>query len=114
MSEVRQKLADAASRVDGVNVTPYFRQTTKPGQGMVRLDRMTRSANGFGFMNTWQIIILLPADIAAAERWLENNTSDLVHEIEQELILLSVTPQQLALDSGTIPVVIIEGNREQE
>ena len=113
-NEVRQALADAASSLDGINVTPYFRQTTKPGEGMVRLDRMNRAANGFGFMCTWQVIVLLPQDIATAEKYLDQRISDLVEAVSEELVVTSVAPQQLTLDTGTVPCIFIEGNREQE
>lgn len=111
---VRQLIADAASSVEGVTVSPYFRQTTKTGQGMVRLDRMLRSTNGFGYMNTWQVVIMLPTDLAAAEKWMDEKMNDLVEHISEAIIVTSVMPQQLALETGTLPVVIIEGNREQE
>lgn len=108
---VRTAIADAASTVDGVQVTPYFRQVTKPGAGMVRLDRMNRSENGFGFMATWQVLVVLSQDIEVAEKWLDEKTSELVEAIGQELIVTTVTPQQLAIDTGNVPCVVIEGTR---
>lgn len=111
---VRQLLADAANTITGVNVAPYFRQSTKTGDGMVRLDRMTRASNGFGFVNSWQVIVCLPQDLAAAEKYLEQNVSALVEALGEVMVVASVTPQQLALDTGLVPCVFIEGHREQE
>ena len=110
-ADVRNLIADAANTVTGFNVTPYFRQTTKPGDGMVRLERMNRDTSGFAYMYIWQVLIVLPQDIAQAEKFLDEHVSSLVTAISEELIVTTVTPQQLALDTGTIPVVLIEGNR---
>lgn len=112
-AEVRDKIATAASAVVGVNVTPYFRQVTKPGQGMVRMDRINYP-NAFGGVVTWQVVVLLPQDIAQAERWLDENGSVLRAAVAEELVVQSMTPQQLALDTGTVPAVVIEGQREEE
>lgn len=113
-AEVRQLLADAASSVDGIKVSPYFRQGTRAGDGMVRLDRTVRAANNFGYINTWQVIVMLPQDLAAAEKYLEQHASALVEALGEVMVVASVTPQQLALDTGLVPCVFIEGNREQE
>lgn len=110
-AEVREALAAAANTVDGVHCTPYFRQSVKPGDAMVRLDRMTRDTSGFGFMVTWQVVVALPTDLSAAEKWLDANTDSLVAAIGEEMVVTTVMPQQLALDTGTVPVVLIEGNR---
>lgn len=111
---VRAALAAAASSVEGINVSAYFRQTTKVGDGMVRFDQSNRSDNGFGFMDTWQVLVILPQDLAAAEKYIETKVPALVTAIEEQLIVTSVTPQQLALDTGLVPCVFIEGSREQE
>ena len=111
MTSVRESLADAASTVDGISVTPYFRQSTKPGDGYVRLDRTNRDSTGFGFINVWQVLIILPGDLAGAEKFLEARVEALLEALNEEVIVISVTPQQLVLDTGTLPVVVIEGNR---
>jgi hypothetical protein len=110
-AEIRQALADAANTVVGINCTPYFRQSTKPGDAMVRLDRKRRDDSGFGFMATWQVVVILPQDFAAAEKYLDEMAPALVEAVSQELVITDVTPQQLALDTATVPVVFIQGNR---
>jgi len=111
---VRQVLAAAASTVEGVDVAQRFRQATKPGSGMVRFGGWTRSTNGFGGVNTWQVWIVLPQDLAAAESWLDDHVDELVEVLSREMVVATVTPQQWALDTGTVPIVVIEGTREQE
>lgn len=110
--ETRQAIAEAASAVGGVDVNPYFKQVTKPGSGMVRLERIDYP-NRLGGVVTWQVIVLLPKDIATAEKWLDANGSALREAVGKELLVRSMTPQQLALDSGTLPCVVIEGQREE-
>lgn len=109
----RQAIADAASSVDGVNVSPYFRQVTRPGQGMVRMDR-TEYPNPFGGLVHWQVVVFLPQDLAQAEKWLDENGPVLRAAVAEELVVRSMAPQQLALDTGAVPVVVIEGHREEE
>lgn len=110
---VRQALADAASTVEGVTVTPYFRQVTRPGHGMVRKDRVDYPSK-FGGVVTWQVFVFLPSDQKAAEEWLDEQAPQLVAALTPEMNIDTVMPQQLALDSGSVPVVLIQGIREEE
>lgn len=110
-AEVREKIAAAASTVEGVRCSEYFRQTTKPGDALVRLDRLNRDETGFGYMAVWQVVVMLPQDLAAAEKWLDEHTDFLITAISEELVVTTVTPQQLALDTGLVPCVVIEGAR---
>lgn len=108
---IRASIAAAANTVAGINCSPYFRQSTKPGDAMVRLDRQTRDTSGFGFMATWQVVVILPQDLATAEKYLDEKLPSLVDAIAEELVITTVTPQQLTLDTGLVPCVFIEGNR---
>lgn len=111
----RTALSAAVNAVTGINCTPYFRQSTKAGDAMVRLDRHTRSSNGFGFMATWQVLMVLPQDIVTAEKYLDSKVTELVDALSSELIVTTVVPQELVLDNGVrIPVVVIEGSRETD
>lgn len=116
MSEaVRRQLADLASTVDGITVAPYFRQLTRPGEGAIRRDRMARSENGFGYVNTWQVVILLPQDLADAEKWFDEKVPALVAAVEQLMGVASVTPQQINAGGKNLPCVFIEAHyAEQE
>lgn len=115
---VREDLATAASTVPGaaggpnVKVSPYLRQTAQPYQGFVRLQAKTRDDTGLGFMDTWQVWILLPQDVAAAEKWIETNHALLIAALSPHMVVTTLTPSQLVLDSGTVPGVVIEGARE--
>ncbi|KHL18539.1 hypothetical protein CLV56_4005 [Mumia flava] len=112
---VRQALATAASTVDGVDVSPYFRQTTKPGSGMVRYDRTAYpQGTNFGGLITWQVVIFLPQDQATAEKFLDEKAPLVVAALASHMRITDVITQQLALESGTVPIALIQGNREEE
>lgn len=115
MSQVaREAIAAAANTVAGVNVTPYYRQITRTGEGMVRLDRI-EYPNVFGGVCTWQVLVSVPQDIESAERWLDQNGSALRGAVAEELLVTSMSIQQLALNDGSAVLsVVIEGNREEE
>lgn len=113
MSEaVRTALADAANTVEGINVAPYFKQSTKPGSGMVRKD-LVDYPNTFGGVVTWQVLVFLPQDMATAEKFLDEKGPLLVAALSPEMRVTTVTPQQLALDQGAVPIVLISGQREE-
>lgn len=109
---VRTQLAAAATTVAGVNVAAYFRQTTKAGTGMVRLGRIDYP-NTLGGVVTWQVVILLPTDLAQAEKWMEAKVPALVAALGVHMTVQRVTPTQLVLETGTVPTVFIEGQREE-
>jgi hypothetical protein len=111
--EIRQALADAASSVEGINCRPNFVQSTRPGDAMVRLDHIDYP-NAFGGIRTWQVAVILPQDYAAAEKFLDEKTPDLIAALGPHMQITRVTPAQLALDTATVPVVFIEGAREED
>lgn len=113
-SEVRQALAATANMVDGVSVNPRFRQYARPGDGSVRLDRVARADNGFGWVATWQVWVLCPQDLASAEDWMDEKAMPLAAALSEHMVVTSVAPQQLNVGGQTVPCVVIEGNREQE
>lgn len=111
-AEVRQALAAAVNTVEGMHCSAYYVQTTTAGNAMVRLDRMRRDDSGFGFMNTWQVLVILPSGIAAAEKYLEEKLPLLLPAVGEEMVVTTVTPSELVLDNGSrIPCVAIEGAR---
>lgn len=114
-AEVRADIAAAASTVAGVNCTPYYRQSLRPGDACVRLASQARSGNKFGYVNTWQIWLALPQDVAKAEKWLDEHGPELLAALKPEFIhgVSRVTPAELVLGGGkTTNGVIYEGARE--
>lgn len=111
---VRVDLAEAASALEGVVVYPYFRQTTAPGSGFVRVESIDRDDSGFGFMVTWQVAVVLPQDLANADRWVEERVVDLIAALEPEGAVMGAQPVQLNLDGPTVPALIVTVIRAQE
>lgn len=112
MSTIREDIAAAATIAGVTNVTPYYRQSTKPGDGFVQLLELNRGDNGFGFMATWQVVIFVAQDVAAAEKWMENHLATLIEELEPELIVTSAGPDTALLPSGATNTITITGARE--
>lgn len=108
---IRQEIADAAMTVADINCSIYFRQSMRPFDASVRLAVRNRSSDGFGFMDTWQVWIALPQDVAAAEKWLDQNIDAVSEALGEAMIVTSVTPSEMVIDAGTIPGVIFEGAR---
>lgn len=109
---VREEIAKAAT-VDGLTkVSPYYRQSTKAGDGFVQLLELNRGDNGFGFMATWQVVIFVPQDVEAAEKWMENHLQTLIDALEDELIVTNAGPDTALLPSGATNTITITGARE--
>jgi hypothetical protein len=112
-AEDRQAIADAANTVDGINCSAYSRQLEKTGDALVRYSGQLRDENGFGFVVTWDVFVVLPADLKAAEQWLDSNLTTLLEALEEEMTVDSVTPAEITYDTGTArPGVAITGFRE--
>lgn len=111
---VREDIAAAASSVEGVSVSPYFRQVVKPGEGMVRLARRSRDDSGLGFIDTWQVWIAGSQDVAITEKSIEQMMPALITSLSEVMVITTITPSELVFQNITVPGVIYEGAREGE
>lgn len=112
---VRDDIAAAASTVEGVNVSPSYRQVSEPGTGFLQLVSTTRDDTGLGWLDTWHVVIALSQDWPTAEAWVDSHRFALITALDSEVLVTGVTPQQIQLDSGpVIPCVVVEGSRESE
>lgn len=103
----RRALAAAANTVEGVKATPYFRQSTNPGDAFVRLDTAGADDTGFGYMLTWQVCVILHQDLAAAEKQTDRLLPPLLAALDAEGHVTGAQPVQLALDGPTVPALIV-------
>jgi hypothetical protein len=108
----REDLAAAASTVTGLKVTPYYRQNLTSGNGFVRMAVRNRPANGFGWLDTWEIWIAGPSDVEAAEKWIEAKAEPLLAALADHLLIQSLTPSDLAIGTTTTPGIVVSGVRE--
>lgn len=109
--QVREEIAAAADTVAAVSCSARYRQSTKPGDATVRRDR-TDYPDRFGGLVTWQVVVTLPQSFTAAEEWIDANQTDLVAALREVLAVRRAFPAEVAIDSGTLPVLIVEGQRE--
>lgn len=107
----RADIATAASSVTGVSVTPYYRQSTKPGDGFVSLIGLDPDAAGIGYMERWAVTVVLSQDIPTAEKWIESNVDSLLAALEQQLVVTAVVPTTLSFDTAQVPGLSIEGSK---
>lgn len=110
----RADIADAASTVAGLNVTPHYRQVTKSGDGFVRLGQLIAAENGFGFVAEWEVVVSIGQDSKATETWLDTNLAPLADALARELHITTVTPLELVFGSASTNAVVITGTREHE
>jgi hypothetical protein len=109
----REAIAAAASTVDGITVTPYFRQVATPGQGHVRLAQSAPDSKfPRDFVDTWEVVIPLVQDIAAAEKRIDSIRNELLSALAAEMHVVSLVPTELVFDTGSVPGVVITGTRE--
>lgn len=111
---VRQAIAAAANTVEGITCSEYYWQTAKAGAAMVRFEN-TDYTVPFGGVSTWAVWVLVPTNIAAAEKWIDTWVPALVAALDKTVISVTrATPQMFVFESGQVPGVSIEGTRETE
>lgn len=110
-AELRNEIAAAASLVDGVTVKPYYRQTAKPGDGWVSLQRLDRDDSGLGFMALWAVMVVLPQDLKAAEVWIDDHADAIAEALGHALVVSAVVPSSLTWGGNPVPGLVFEGYR---
>jgi hypothetical protein len=110
---VRTALAEAANGVLGGprKCSTYYRSTTKPGDAWVSFARMDRDDTSFGFMEAWEVRVVLAQDLATAEKWADENSAALVDALSEHMTITAVVMVTLAMDTGNIPGLVVEGVR---
>jgi hypothetical protein len=93
-----------------------YRQTTRPGDAWPRLAARNRAANGFGYLDTWEVVVVLPQDLGAAEEWLDAHLDELLEALNVARVFVrgveTATPTELILGAGNpINGLILTGLR---
>lgn len=107
----REDIAAAASTVDGVNITPDYRQTLKVGEGFVKWNGRVVDDSGLGWIDTWQVWLSVPQDRAGGEKWLTEHLDALLDALDAELVVTAALAADLVLGSTSTNGLIIEGMR---
>lgn len=108
----RAEIAAAATLAGVTKVTPYYRQSLTTGDGFVRLASRVRGDNGFGWVDSWEVWLAVPQNVADAEKWIETHLEALMTSIDTELVVTSAAPAELALPNAVVNGLIIAGTRE--
>lgn len=107
----REDIAAALSAVEGISVTPGFRESTKVGDGWITLGKMT--PQDFGYIKEWRVTIVIPNERTAAEVWMDANLEVIADAVKRQLEVTQVTPAEIPLkETGTtVYAIVIQGVR---
>lgn len=110
----RSDIESAANSVPGIKAHDYVVGDTDPGTVYPRLDRI-EYPNAFGGVAHWNVVLVLPQDLAGSEQYLEETLPALKAALDPHLVITAVQLQRLQLDGvGTLPVAFINGHREAD
>lgn len=109
---IRQDIANAATIDALTKVTPYYRQTLKPGDGFVEYGGQVAGDNGFGYVVTWNVWIAVAQDVKTAEEWIEEHLDTVLQSLEPELIITTASPTNRPIGGQVTNGVLITGTRE--
>lgn len=113
----REEIAEAANLAEGIDCSPYYRLATEPGKAYVELLR-TEYPNKFGGVDYWGVVVVLPTDLAAAQRWMDEHRAPLKRALYTEgqaLVVDQIRPYQIQQTDGPIiKAMVVEGHRESE
>lgn len=106
----RAEIAAAAATVEGIHAHNYVCQDTTPGTVWPRIER-TDWPNRLGDVTTWNVVLILPQDLADGERYIESDTvTALVTALRKVIEVTSTEPTRLQLDGvGTVNTLFING-----
>jgi hypothetical protein len=93
---------------------PRYRQTVRPGDAWVRFAVRNRADNGFGYVDRWEMWLVLPQKLDDAEKWLDEHLDTLLDALAPLFVggVETVTPAELALGTNAVNGVIFQGARE--
>lgn len=109
----REDIAAAVTGTGLVNVTPYYRQSLKPGDGFVRWAGATQDTRfASAQVSAFEVWVALPQDLKAAEQWIDANLPALMTALAGELVVTGATPNELVVGNGPgIPGIVLAGTR---
>lgn len=109
----RSEIAAAASTVAGVKVDPYYRQTTKVGDGWIDDAVINPDDAGFGWLTTWKVRIVTPQDNKSSQKYLESKGAALVAALARHLTVIQIERELGVFEAGgpAVPVITITGVR---
>lgn len=116
MTGVREEIAAVVNTVDGLEIYPYFEAVSKDGQGYVEFLR-AEYPNQLGGEDYWGVLVAVPADLAAAQQWVDTYRGPIVAALVKSrvLVVTGVRPERVEVpDNPIIKMLVIEGHRESK
>lgn len=89
-------------------MSPNYRQVTQAGQGYVFWAGMTRDSSGFGYMDTWQVIVGVPQGMAAGETWISARLDALTAALEAVAVVTRVAAAELTMGETSANTIVFE------
>lgn len=110
-ADTRAALAAALSTVDGV--TGYARRpnVTKPGDAWP-MWRGSERADGWGYLETWAVVIVLPGAEDTADAFADEHQAALDAALRPVLHVDSFAPATLPSSAGDLFALMITGRSE--
>jgi hypothetical protein len=111
---VRAELAAAANTIEGLQVSPTYRQSHNSGDGVVMMQR-ANFPNQFGGIAYWVIQVLLPVDLKKAQELGDDLVMSLPAALSEVLTVTDVTFAQALIDNSPArPCIEVVGYRSLE
>jgi hypothetical protein len=110
-ADTRAAIAAAISTVDGL--TGYVKRPTamKPGDGWPQWRGAAR-ADGFGFLETWAVLVVLPDNETTADEWADSHGYALATALEPVMFVESIAPATIPASGNDIYALMITGRTE--
>lgn len=110
----RDDIAAAASSVEGVECSPFYRPATEPGAAWVERTRTVYTEGmhpSYGALPFWRVTVVMPSDVVAAEEWIETYQQTLVEALSDAMAVTVATPETVQLvDNPALKVLTIDGH----
>jgi hypothetical protein len=107
----RTQLAAALSTVTGVTGYPRRPAVVKAGDAWPQWGGSER-ATGRGFTETWNVLVVLPPDEAAADTFADGKQDALVTALSPVIYIDSFAPANFKADDGDVYALLITGRSE--
>lgn len=100
----RDEIAAVLSTVDGVKGYAKRPDAPRPGDAWPQWGGSERDENTPAFMETWQVLVHLPADYARADAWVDSHRDALWDAVESVGWILAFEPAELGQTGGGAPI----------
>lgn len=111
VSGTRDAIASAVSTVEGL--TGYRRRPKAPKVGDAwPLWRGSERSDGWAFVQTWMVVVVLPGDEATADEWADQYGAPLFEALEPVMFVDKIEPAAIAASSTDMYALQITGRTE--